>query len=132
MSTQQQVALRLGREPLQITVPENFTGKRSSDETEIFLSTQFHPLTFDEIDLCSRHIDTLPYKQSLVKGAIILDPEDPLLSADHEKLNKVERESHLPNSEFVLNGGKRSIIERVLLIREQGVLSNGDKQLTAG
>jgi hypothetical protein len=131
MPTQQQVALRLGREPLQIPVPEDFTGDRSSDEPEIFLGTQFHPLTFDEIKLCIAFISTLPYKQSLMKGAIILDEEDPLLTADHEKLNAVELENNLPNSEFVFQGGKRSPFERVLLIREQGVLGSGNKQLTA-
>ena len=124
-----QVSLQYGREPLQIPVPADFTGERSSEESEIFLSTLPCVLTQDEIKLAETHLKALPYKQSLVFGAVFLDENDPLLQHDHAKLNEIEKHANHANTEFVQGGGRRSIYERVLLIRERGYQANGYKQL---
>lgn len=121
--------LKHGKEPLQIQIPENFQGQRSSEEEEIFLSTLPLVLTDDEIVLCRAFCKTLPYKQDVVTAAVFLDEDDPLLEADHAKLNTLEREAGLANTEFAKQGGQRSTYERVLLIREGGYLGTGSKQL---
>jgi len=121
--------LKTGREPLQVSIPEDFQGDRSSEEKEIFLGTEPLMLTDDEIALCRTFCKTLPYKQDVVTAAVFLDEDDPLLSADHQKLNRIEKEAGLPNTEFASLGGQRSTYERVLLIREGGYLGQGSKQL---
>lgn len=117
------VSLRYGREPLQIAVPDSFAGERSSEESEIFLSTHPIALTLDEIELCDSVIKALPYNQSLSKGAVMIDEHDPFLSASHAQLNAIEAAESLPSTEFVVNGGQRSVYERVLILREHGCMS---------
>lgn len=123
--------LRNGREPLQIHVPEDFAGKRSSDEEEIYLCTHPIVLTDDEIQLAREFCEKLLYPQQVVTGAVFIDEDDLLINATHERLNQVEKEAGLPNTEFASKGGQRSTFERVLLIREIGYEGNGSKQLTA-
>lgn len=128
-----QTALKSGREPLQIEVPPGFQGARTNPgETEIFLAAgKMTVLTLDEIRFVEKYLESLPYKQSLVFGATMIDANDPLLTATHDDLDKVERSNALPVSRMVAKGGVRSIQERVLIIREAGVWDSLQPVLSA-
>ena len=122
---QQQVALSRNVEPLQIAVPGNFQGARSSEESQLMLSTQFHPFTLDEIGLIEKYLVTLPYTQTLSRGAVMISGEDPLLESSHEFLDSIEALESLPKTRFGNGGGENSIMNRVLLIRESGFFGSG-------
>jgi hypothetical protein len=125
-----QIALSRNVEPLQIIVPENFQGDRSSEESQLMLTTQFHAFTLDEIELIQQFLTTLPYVQTLSMGAVMLGEDDPLLSTSHEFLDGLETRESLPKTRFVKGGGEHSIMARVLLIRESGFLGSGKPALT--
>ncbi len=128
-----QVCLRSGREPLQIAYPEGFSGvKFDPESTEINISREMRLLSQDEIAVVERYLDpkNLPYKQSLNYGAIMVDQDDPLLQIDHDALNQVEKDSSLASTEFAIGGGRRSLYERVLILRESGFAGNGSKSLS--
>lgn len=133
MTIQKQVALKSQREPLQIAYPHGFTGAKSThpEEEEFFLSTEPRFLTLDEIQLAQRFIARLSYRQELVfTGAVLVDPNDPLLEASHEQINQIEAEANLANTEMAPGGGQRSIRERVYILRERGFLGSGNKVLS--
>jgi hypothetical protein len=126
----QEVRLQFGREPLQIPASE-FTGDRSNPDMEdIWISRDPVALTLEEIKWVEAFILTLPYRQAIVRGAVLLDEDDPLLGLDHDALDKVEVEAVLPNSKFAPGAGMRSPTERALIIRERGYLGAGLKQLS--
>jgi hypothetical protein len=127
----QQVGLTRSAEPLQIPIPPGFEGMRSTEQDQIMLTTQFHPYTLDEIALIEKYLTTLPYVQTLSKGAVMLDEDDPLLEADHEFLDALETRESLPKSRFAKGGGEYSIMNRVLLIRESGFTGSGKPALMA-
>lgn len=134
MTMQKQVALRFQREPLQISYPRGFQGAKSThpEEEEFFLSTEPRFLTLDEIQVAQEFIRRLSYRQELTfTGAILVDPNDPLLNASPEQINRIEAEAHLPSTEMAPGGGRRSVRERVYILRERGFLSNGNKVLSA-
>ena len=126
---QQYVSLKYGHEPLQVQVPDSFEGDRSSIDDEIYLETVPKLLTNDEIVLCEAMIKTLPYKQSLIRGAVFYGDNDPLLECDHDQLDAIEVQNSLTASRSVSNGGTRSLYERVLIIREQGYIASGKLEL---
>jgi hypothetical protein len=127
---QQQVALSRNAESLQINIPEDFQGARSSESPHLWLTTQFHSFTLDEIEVIEQYLKTLPYSQSLSRGAVMLEEDDPLLLEDHDFLDALEKKESLNASRFVQNGGENSIFNRVLLIREAGFLGSGKPALT--
>jgi hypothetical protein len=120
-----QIALSRNVEPLQIPVPENFQGDRSSEEPQLMLTTQFHSFTLDEIGLIEQFLTTLPYVQTLAMGGVMLGDDDPLLTADHEFLDALETLESLPKTRFAKGGGENSIMARILLIRESGFIGSG-------
>lgn len=134
MGIKKQVALRHRREPLQIQYPPDFTGEKSEDsidDSEFYISNQYRILTLDEIKLVEEHFKQLPYKQELNFGATLIDPEDAMLAYSHEDISTVEQAIGLPDSQNAPGGGQRSILDRVLLIRESGYYANGKKALAA-
>lgn len=130
-----QVYLQNAHEPLQIPYPPNYSGEKTkvdedSDDQEFHVSTEPRFLTQDEIDLVNDFLKRSVYPQKLLlTGCVMIDPDDPLLDVDHDKLDKVEADQGLPNSRKHPNGGTRQIYERVLLIRERGYEGNGLKSL---
>jgi hypothetical protein len=122
LMARREVTLKKGREPLQIPVPKTFEGQRSSDDDTIFVYPITPPvtLTMDEIAVVAAFVETLPYAQGLVFGATMLDADDPLMDADHDRLDEVESAAGLPNSRQVAGSGQRSERERLLIIRESG------------
>lgn len=132
---QAQVALRTRREPLQIPYPSDFRGQKTGDEddSEFYLSTEPRFLSLDEIKIAEAFVLRLPYPQGVVRtGAVLVDPDDPLLNAAPEELDKVESENGLSSSKYSNDGTLRSPQERVLLIRERGYLGNGKLALRQG
>lgn len=125
----QQIALSRNGEPLQIMIPEDFQGERSSEESQLMLTTQFHPFTLDEIELIQHYLTTLPYTQTLSLGAVMLGEDDPLLELDQDALDAIETLESLPKTRFVNGGGENSIMNRVLLLRESGFLGSGKTAL---
>jgi hypothetical protein len=126
----QYLSLRYGREPLQVPIPEDFQGERGDpDAPDLWITTQPGLFTLDEQQVIEAYLPTLPYSQVLVKGAIMIDSDDPLLELDHEGLSKVEAENGLQITEFAPGSGRRTLYERVLIIREQGFLGNGKLML---
>ena len=125
----QQIALSRNGEPLQIMIPEDFQGERSSEETQLMLTTQFHSFTLDEIELIREYLTTLPYTQTLSMGAVMLGEDDPLLDSDHDFLDSIEARESLSKTRFVNGGGENSIMNRVLLIRESGFFGRGKAAL---
>ena len=125
----QQIALSRNVEPLQIVVPEDFQGQRSSEESQLMLTTQFHPFTLDEIELIRKYLTTLPYVQTLSLGAVMLGEDDPLLALEHDALDAIEALESLPRTRFGNSGGENSVMTRVLLIRESGFLGSGKAAL---
>lgn len=128
-----EVTLKKGREPLQIPVPKHFEGRRSSDDDTIFVYPIAPPviLTMDEIALVETFVGTLPYSQGLAFGGTMIDADDPLLHADHDRLDEVEAAAGLTNTRRVIGGGERSERERLLIIREAGHFGSDQPILTA-
>lgn len=126
-----QVCLKRPLESLQIPYPKNFAGERStdSDEVEMFVGTEPRFVTEDEIPFLQAFVEKLPYRQELVlTGATLTNHDDPLFSATHEHLDRLEAEVGIGNSRFA-GGGERSVRERVYILREAGVVGNGNKAL---
>lgn len=131
---QKQVALRFQREPLQIPYPPGFQGAKSThpEEEEFFLSTEPRFLTLDEIQITQAFLSRLGYRQELTfTGAVLVDPNDPLLQASHEQINQIEAEARQPSTEMAPGGGRRGVRERVYILRERGFLGSGNKVLNA-
>jgi hypothetical protein len=128
-----EAALAKPVEPLQIVVPSDFIGLRSNpDATQLYITTEFHTYTPDEIDLIQEYLTKLPYPQSLRVGAIFLDTDDPLLEMDHGQLDDLEAKVRLPNTRKAPSGGDRGTYERVLILREHGYLGTGANALPVG
>jgi hypothetical protein len=122
-----QVRLSSPREPLQIRIPPNFTGEKSSEgsDGEIYISNQPTFLTPDEITLVEEYLAKLPYRQTLAyTGCVLIDKEDPLLSYTLAQLDDLERKHGLPSTRNVPKKGERSLYERVHMIRENGFVQN--------
>lgn len=119
MSTRIQVALGRPGESLQIPYPSGYKGSKVDlRATEIRLNHNFRLLTADEVAVAEAFLGSLPYSQTLLKGAYFIDPNDPLLAVTHDELDRIERQQKLSNTRRSPNGGERSIRERVLIIRE--------------
>lgn len=131
---ERQVRLRNPVEPLQIPYPEDFRGKKTDiDEEEFTLTVLPRRLSDEEIDLAKEYIDALPYKQEIVyTGAVFIDPSDPLLSRSHDQLDLIEKREKLPNSKYAPRGGTKSIMQRVVAIRQHGYEANGAYALLEG
>jgi len=131
-----QAALKNPREPLQVPYPQDFKGIRSSnnpDDTSIFISTEPRFLSDDEIVVVQEYVKGLSYDQSLVlTGCVIIDPDDPLLKCTHQQLDEIEAKNYLPStSKIPGKGGKPSVQQRVLLIRERGFMGTGVPSLAS-
>ena len=125
-----QVALSKSYEPLQIPIPRGFKGERTDPSaTEFYITTTYTVLSIDEIAVVQEFLKKLPYQQSLSFGALLIDPNDPLLKSSHEDLDQIEARSGMVSSRNAPRGGNRSIVERVLQIRELGYVGNGHKAL---
>ena len=129
-----QAQLKNAREPLQVPYPLDFLGIKSSnnpDDTSIFISTEPRFLSDDEVKLIQGYVKGLNYDQSLVlTGCVMIDSDDPLLKCTHEQLNKIESENYLlSTAKIPTKGGKPSIQQRVLLIRERGYFGTGVPRL---
>jgi hypothetical protein len=127
-----QAMLRIRKEPLQIPYPSDWTGQKSSgpEEEEVIISTEPRWLTEDEIPLVEAFIKTLPYSQFLdLTGAVLIDPNDSLLNASHDDLDRADAAAGFPNTRYLPGGGQRSVQERVLILRERGYVGNGSTAL---
>lgn len=129
-----QVRLENPVEPLQIPYPRGFMGQKSEmDEEEFMLTTLPRTLYDEEIDLAKEYIDRLPYRQKLVyTGAVFLDENDALLSKTHDQLDALEKKLNFKNSKLSPRGGIRTILQRVVMIRQQGYEGNGAYALLNG
>jgi hypothetical protein len=123
---------------ISIDYPSGYRGTKSDPTEEaFFVSTEPRWLTMDEIDLAAKRLiemnKAFPSRmQALVyTGAIQIDPKDPLRQATHEQLNAIEKANGLPCSCNSPAGGHRSVLERVLIIREQGCFANAATYLTS-
>jgi hypothetical protein len=136
MQIRKQVHLQFAKESLQIPYPKGFSGLKTpagedDNPAEFHLTCQPRWLTPDEIAVAEAFIKRLTYHQVLVlTGAVLIDPEDPLLNADHSTIDAVEKEYGLPNSRYAAPGAERQLRERVLILRERGCLASGNKALT--
>lgn len=130
MKLQKEVHLSQGSS-LQISYPTAWEGEKSGDEedSQFFISTQPKLLTSDEIELVAKYLKTTLTNQKLVfTGFVQIDPEDPLLEATNEELDRLETEKGFLASRYASGGGNLPILTRVLRIREQGY--EGDKFLS--
>lgn len=132
-----QTALSRPVEPLQIPYPKGFKGERRHPELseEIFISTEMADLTLDEIEVVKKFLKTLPYDQSLVFGTDlgVLQEDDPLLKMTPAQLDKVERQEGFAPTRISPNGGERTVLERVIILRvDGGYDGNGSPSLPAG
>ncbi|QLE46373.1 hypothetical protein FD723_39880 (plasmid) [Nostoc sp. C052] len=130
MKLQKEVRLSHGSS-LQINYPEDWEGEKSGDEEDpqFFVSAQPKLLTGDEIQLAEQYLKTILTTQKLVlTGFVQIDPDDPLLEATHEELDRLETEKNFPVSRYASSGGNLPVLTRVLRIREQGY--EGDKYLS--
>ena len=123
---------------IMVDYPKDFKGQKSEEnirEKAFFLSSEPRWLTTDEIELAVQYLmkynkGQFGKSQSLVyTSAVLIDPDDLLLKANHLELNQIEIANGLKNSQYSLAGGQRSIYERVLIIREQGCLANAANYL---
>lgn len=117
----QQAYLQHGREPLFVPYPEGFSGKKSGtpEDLDFFITSQPRFLTNDEIAIAQAFLKTLFYRQQLIlTGAVLLDTEDPLLTASHDEFDEIENRLGLPNSKYG-RGGIRQPRERAYIIRER-------------
>lgn len=126
-----QACLKRGLEPLQIPYPKNYEGQKSGSpsDREFHLSTQPRFLTEDEINIAQSFIAKLPYKQSLVLTGCVMVGKDPLFEKNHTQLDAIEKSVGLPNTRYSSAGGERSVVERVLILREHGYEGHGSTQL---
>lgn len=135
--TLSQCHLRFAKEPLQIPYPRNFSGQKSVSEDDLgfFISQEPRFLTNDEIGLVRAYLPKLPYSQDLVlTGCVMIDSNDPMLDYSHDRLDEVERRHKLSSSRYAPGGGERAVRERVLIVRESGILgdTNGLIALSPG
>lgn len=131
-----QVHLRYPGDSLQIPYPDDFkTTEKSAAErsdTEFHLTTSPRFLSEAEVSVAREFVKALPYTQQVVAtGAILIDPNDPLLSKTHDELDTVERSAALGVTRLGSGGAPRSIRERVILIRERSYQGNGSLALPA-
>lgn len=131
---QRQVRLQNPVEPLQVPYPRGFRGRKSEmDEEEFTLTIIPRKLYDEEIDLAKELIDQLPYRQELVyTGAVFIDENDPLLSKTHDQLDMLEQKLNFKNSKKSPRGGIKTILQRVVIIRQQGYEGNGAYALLNG
>jgi len=133
MRLQKQVYLSIG--PVrQVDYPSDFEGEKSGDEDDenFSISTQPRFLTSDEIELAEAYIKSIPDAQRLqFTGAVIVDPEDPLLNASVEDLKKIIEQEKL-NIPVEANGGTLPPQAIVLAIREAGYEGNGKRAIAGG
>jgi len=132
-----QTALARPVEPLQIPYPKGFKGERRHPELseEIFITTEMTDLTLDEIAVVEKFLEKLPYDQSLIFGTDlgVLQEDDPLLKMTPAQLDKLERQEGFQPTRISPNGGERTILERVIILRvDGGYDGNGVPSLPAG
>lgn len=133
MKLQKQVYLSIGP-TRQVAYPPNFEGEKSGDEDDenFSLSTQPRFLTSDEVELAKAYIQSIPDSQRLLfTGAVLVDPEDPLLNASHEDLKRVIEQEKL-NLPTEVSGGTLPVQAIVLAIREAGYEGNGKRAIGSG
>lgn len=120
-----QVKLRNPGESLQIPYPSDWEGDKSGDETDTSFHLSPNPrfLTQPEIELGKEYVSKLGYSQAVVLTGAKLIGDDLLISKTHDELDAIEVEQRMPNTRRV-NGGERSVYERVLIIRERGYEEN--------
>jgi hypothetical protein len=129
-----QAKLQRSAEPLQIPFPDGWGGERSGepDDTTLLINQSPRWLTTDEALLVEGYIAKLPYRQSLERtGAVLIDADDPLLTASHDDLDTAEVAAQLPNTRFLIGGGTRSSQERVLILRERGYRGGAFRAIAA-
>jgi len=128
----QQVQLKSNLEPLQIPYPADWDGEKSGEpeDEEFFLDIIPRFLSEDECRLAEDYIKKLPYPQTLVyTGCVLLDEDDPLFKATHEQLDNLEKNANLASTAEAPGGGRLTIQQRVLLIRESGYKGDGKRAL---
>jgi hypothetical protein len=127
-----QVRLKNATETLQIPYPKGFEGEKSGSEedAEFHLSIEPRFLTVSEIEVAQEFIKRLPYPQSIVMtGCVLIEPDDPLLMKSHNEIDLIEKSNGMSNTRRV-NNGERSVLERVLILRERGFLGSNSKVLS--
>ncbi len=127
-----QVQLRSNLEPLQIPYPPDFEGEKSGEpeDEEFFLDTVPRFLTSDECAVAKTYIQQLHYPQELIyTGCTLIDSDDPLLEFSQEQLDELEKTAQLASTSEAPGGGRLTVQQRVLLIREGGYEGDGKKAL---
>lgn len=133
MQLQKQIYLSIGP-TRQVPYPSDYQGEKSGDEDDenFSLSTQPRFLTTDELELAEAYVQSIPDAQRLLyTGAVLVDPEDPLLEASHEDLKKVIEQEKL-NIPIEVSGGTLPVQAIVLAIREAGYAGTGKRALAGG
>jgi hypothetical protein len=126
MKLQKEAGLTTGQ-TLQIAYPKDWIGEKSGlDEDEfIFVTKSPKFFTGEEIELIQAYLLSIKSTQKLhLTGAVNIDPEDPLLEATHDELDRLELQEKFKNSRHAPGGGTFTLVARVLRIREQGYEGN--------
>jgi hypothetical protein len=129
-----QVRLTHNTGELSIAYPPDWNKPKSFPNSPTFSipsSKRFTTLDESEIELAIATIAKRNIKQALVFGATFLDENDPLLEKSHKELDAMERDLGQPSTATNPDGGRPSVHERVLRIREAGYRGNGSKELLA-
>ena len=133
MQLQKQAYLSIG--PVhQIPYPPDFEGEKSGDEDDenFSLGTQPRFLTSDEVELATAYVQSIPDAQRLLfTGAVLIDPEDPLLNATHEDLTRLIEQERL-KIPVEVQGGTLPVQAIVLAIREAGYSGSGKRAIASG
>ncbi len=133
MRLQKQIYLSIGP-ARQIDYPPDYEGEKSGDEDDenFSVSTQPRFLTSGEIELAEAYVKSIPDAQRvLYTGAVLIDPDDPLINASLEDLKKVIEQEKL-NIPTQADGGTLPAQAVLLAIREAGYEGNGKRAIAGG
>lgn len=114
-----QVFLAKPVEPLYISYPKGYQGKKSGsvDDLSFSISTAPRMLTAGEIDLVQSVISQLPYKQTLEStGCVLVDTSS--LPTSHAELDLFERENGMASTAYV-GSTRRTARQRQIIIAER-------------
>lgn len=105
--------------PVFVSYPDDFPSNQRSGTTGIQVSYTPNKIFPAEFDLVQRFLSKNYPTQNLQTTGVVMVGDDPLLSSSHKELDNYELDHNLSSTKSAPGGGTRSILERVLLIREQ-------------
>jgi hypothetical protein len=116
--------------PLEVKYPEGFKDKSVSMSKEMHLSLQPKMFTVGEYFLIKKELEKRSREKELEMGTVLIDETDPLLTKTHKEIDSIEEKLSFSNTKKNPKGGKNSIHQRVISIRERGYFGNGLKQIS--